>query len=181
MCQTTLKTVWCERYRTIQNLTQSSVSRDQSILPTETTKCQAADISTKYLSFSDYFHAKLKDRLYQYLFLPRFQLQHESLCTNNSESVNHVFKRAIDWKPQRRLPELIPTLHSLVKLQYADLKPSLVGQGNFQLHDNFLKNLLTHQCWHAKSEEQKKRLHQTNERLRQKITTEYRHRYSNLS
>jgi hypothetical protein len=30
-----------------------------------------------------------------------------------------------------------------VKLQYADLKHSLFGQANFQLHDNFLKHLLT--------------------------------------
>ena len=122
-------------------------------------ECKAADISTKYPSFRDYFHTKLKDRLYQYMFLPRFQLQHESLWTNNNcESVNHMFKRTIDWKPQR-LPELIRTLHSLVKLQYADLKRSLFGQANFKLHDNFLKHLLTHQCWHAKSEEQKERLY----------------------
>jgi hypothetical protein len=115
-------------------------------------ECKAADISIKYPSFRDYFHTKLKDRLYQYVFLPRFQLQHESLWANNNcESVNLMFKRAIDWKPQR-LPELIRTLHSLVKLQYADLKRSLCGQGNFQLLDSFLKHLLTHQCWHAKSE-----------------------------
>ena len=57
-------------------------------------ECKAADISTKYPSFSGYFHTKLKDRLYQYVFLPRFQLQHESLWTNNNcESVNHVFKK----------------------------------------------------------------------------------------
>jgi hypothetical protein len=67
-------------------------------------------------------------------------------------------QKAIDWKPQR-LPELIRTLHSLVKLQHADLNRSRFGQGNFQLHDNFLKHLLTHQCWHAKSEEQKERLY----------------------
>lgn len=145
-------------------------------------ECRATDISTKYPSFSDYFHTKLKDRLYQDVFLPRFQLQHESLWTNNNcKSINHMFKRAIDWKPQR-LPELIRTLHSLVKLKYADLQRSLFGQGNFQLHDNFLKHLLTHQCWQCQVRRtERKTIHQTNERLRQKITTEYRHRNSNLS
>ena len=37
-------------------------------------ECKAADISTKYPSFSGYFHTQLKDRLYQYVFFTKISV-----------------------------------------------------------------------------------------------------------
>jgi hypothetical protein len=54
-----------------------------------------------------------------------------SLTNNNRESMNHRFKLATDWKPQH-LPELINTIHGIVKVHFADLQRALYGMGNFQ-------------------------------------------------
>jgi hypothetical protein len=50
---------------------------------------------------------------------------------NNCESMNHRFKISTDWKPQR-LPELVNTIHAIVRLHFADLKRALFGQGNYE-------------------------------------------------
>jgi hypothetical protein len=52
---------------------------------------------------------------------PKKQLQHERLWTNNCESMNHVFKRAVDWKPQPLL-ELVRSLNDVVRMHFIDLK-----------------------------------------------------------
>jgi len=57
--------------------------------------------------FSHYFNQRLKDRLREHVTIPRIQLKHDRLWTNNNcESINHVFKKVIDWKPEP-LPQLI--------------------------------------------------------------------------
>jgi hypothetical protein len=35
--------------------------------------------------------------------------------------MNHVFKRAVDWKPQP-LPELVRSLNDVVRMHFIDLK-----------------------------------------------------------
>jgi hypothetical protein len=45
-----------------------------------------------------------------------------------NESMNHRFKISTDWKLQR-LPELVNTIHDIVRLHFADLKRALFGQG----------------------------------------------------
>ena len=47
--------------------------------------------------FARYFDSRLKNRLLEHVNEPKKQLQHERLWTNNNcESMNHVFKRAVD-------------------------------------------------------------------------------------
>jgi hypothetical protein len=41
---------------------------------------------------------------------------------NNSKSVNHIFKRAIDWKPQTT-PDLVNKLHNCMRNQFLHLGP----------------------------------------------------------
>ena len=50
--------------------------------------------------------------------------------------MNHRFKISTDWKPQR-LPELVNTIHDIVRLHFADLKRALFGQGSYELECAF--------------------------------------------
>lgn len=51
--------------------------------------------------FAKYFDYRLNNRLLEHVIKPRKQLQHERLWNNNnSDSINHLFKRAVDCKPQ---------------------------------------------------------------------------------
>ena len=72
--------------------------------------------------FARYFDSRLKNRLleHEHVNKPKKQLQHERLWTNNNcESMNHVFKRAVDWKPQP-LPELVSSLNDVVRIHSID-------------------------------------------------------------
>jgi hypothetical protein len=50
--------------------------------------------------------------------------------------MNYRFKISTDWKPQR-LPELVNTIHDIVRLHFADLKRALLGQGSYELECAF--------------------------------------------
>ncbi|CAC5425787.1 unnamed protein product [Mytilus coruscus] len=121
---------------------------------------KATNISACYPNFNTYFQSRLKERLYEYVLKPRNQLQHVDLWTNNNcESINHVFRTAINWKPPS-LPELVKTLHELVKLEFADLRRALYSQGNYLLFGYFKRHQLLYQCWLTKTPDQKDRLFQ---------------------
>ena len=100
----------------------------------------------------------MKTRLYEFVTVPKQQLKHDRLWTsNNCEFINHVFKRAIDWKP-KPIPELIKILHEIVKVQFADMKRALYGTGNYELHGKYRKHLQSHQAWYSKTPEQQEGL-----------------------
>ena len=60
---------------------------------------------------------------------------------NNSESLNHALKRAIDWKSQPLL-ELVNIVKNLVDTQYKELLRSLVSMGQCRLSE-------THRQFHV--------------------------------
>ena len=70
---------------------------------------------------------------------------------NNSESINHVLKMAVDWKP-KRITDLVSHLHDVVHAQYADLQRALHGQGEFQLTSQFQSHAVTNTKWSSMSE-----------------------------
>lgn len=62
-------------------------------------------------------------------------LQHPCLClksamwtNNNTESMNHVLKQAVDWKSLKLVP-LIQKLHDLVENQYMEVNRTFYGAG----------------------------------------------------
>ena len=59
-------------------------------------------------------------------------------CNNNCESLNHVLKMRVDWRP-RDLLDLINNLEAVVRSQITDLKRSLRKKGNFRLQEQFKK------------------------------------------
>jgi hypothetical protein len=75
------------------------------------------------------------------------------------ESVNYVFKKAVDWTPQP-IPKLTTTLLNVVRIQHVSLKRSLYGTGNYELCGRYKRHSVSHQCWFSKTLEQRERLFQ---------------------
>ena len=71
---------------------------------------------------------------------------------NNCESVNHMLKLAIDWKPQQ-ITNLVHHLRTVVNTQYSDLKRSLCGQGEFYLAPQFAEHSVSYSRWTGMSGE----------------------------
>ena len=76
---------------------------------------------------------------------------------NSCESMNHILKLSCNWKALR-LPDLIEKIYQVVKLQYADVRRALHGQGNFELAPSRLKFKVSDMAWKSKTEEEKLKL-----------------------
>lgn len=112
------------------------------------------ELCSTFPSFADYFDGRLKDRLYDHVNQPHRRHIHDRLWTNNNcESMNHRFKIAVDWKPQQ-LPELLEQIYNVIRLHFADLKRSLIGNGNYELYGNFKSNKISQQVWYGNSKEE---------------------------
>ena len=77
---------------------------------------------------------------------PTFKNLKTYWTNNNSESMNHVIKQKIQWKPCN-LVELIENLHELVKQQYKEARRALVGYGKYELCTEFSQFKLTPSKW----------------------------------
>jgi len=73
---------------------------------------------------------------------------------NNAESMNHVLKQMVQWRPQK-LPELIANLRTLVEAQYTEADRALCGRGDFVLATSHAKHRLTVDAWQDMSAKQK--------------------------
>jgi hypothetical protein len=71
--------------------------------------------------------------------------------------MNHRFKISTDWKPQR-LPELVNTIHDIVRLHFADLKRALFGQGSYELECAFQHLYVPHTVWTSKTTTEKEKI-----------------------
>ena len=76
-------------------------------------------------------------------------------ANNNSESMNHVLKAAVDWK-SKGLPELVNILHQLAKDQEREVTKALYGAGGLQVIPTMKKFTLQPHEWDALSPEAKK-------------------------
>ena len=81
---------------------------------------------------------------------------HTQWTNNNCESMNHVLKIQVDWKP-KRVTDLIDHLQSVVHQQYLELQRSLAGLGDLQLTPGFNRHLTTQLRWNAMSTDVKQR------------------------
>ena len=122
-------------------------------------------MSIEYPEFLKYFQLHLQQHLRDYVNVPsKCQLNHDRLWTNNNcESINHVFKRAINWTP-KSIPELIKSLHNIVKVLFLDIKRSLYGTVNFELFSVYRKHPVSYQAWQSKTEPKRTSLPEVNER-----------------
>ena len=104
--------------------------------------------------FGAYFE-KILPTLRNYIFMPSKEGDVPPMWKNNScEAINHILKMVCQWKTLR-LPELVTRLHLVVKMQYADVRRALHGQGNFELTGSTSKYRVNDAVWVRKTEEEK--------------------------
>ena len=79
----------------------------------------------------------------------------EKLWTNNNaESINHVFKLAVNWKPQSTA-ELINKLNDCVDIQFHQLRGALHFSGDYMLIPRQEHYRIPDQLWRCKTSEEK--------------------------
>ena len=85
-----------------------------------------------YLRFETCFDKYLKDRLKQYVFEPcKEDSVRKNWTNNNAESINNIFKLAVDWKPQGAR-ELIEKIYSVTELHFLDYRSALHDDENYR-------------------------------------------------
>jgi len=65
---------------------------------------------------------------------------------NNCESINHVLKHSVQWRPQQ-LPALIAKISAVVDAQHIEADRALCGRGKFMLAPSHAKHRLTVDRW----------------------------------
>ena len=116
---------------------------------------------TTSTEFRHYFDKKLVPRLRDNVLQPQLRNTNIPLrwTNNNCESMNNVIKQVTNWKALK-LPTLSDKLHDIVKLQLADMRRALHGQGNFEVTYLAKKYVVTQAAWQSKSNNSKATLFQ---------------------
>jgi hypothetical protein len=107
--------------------------------------------------FINYFDHQLKDRLDSFVNIPRRknnEMSDKLWTNNNAESINHVFKVAVNWKPQST-PELINKIYDCVDIQILHLRRALHSSGDYVLAPIQEHYRIPERIWRCKSTEDK--------------------------
>ena len=130
----------------------SKLFGSNGLVAAEEFESMSGNLISENPEFARYFDSRLKNRLLEHVNKSPKQLQHERLWTNNNcESMNHVFKRAVDWKHQP-LPELVRSLNGVARIHFVDLRRAIYGTGNYQLFGRYKRHSVSQQCWFSKTE-----------------------------
>ena len=116
-----------------------------------------ADEMKDQTQLCNYYQKLMKPRIQSFVTEPR-RINKEfgdNLWTNNnSESVNHIFKRAVDWKPQTT-PELVKKLYDCVRIQFVHLRGCLHGHCDYQLAPSHKHYYIPDPVWRCKEQNDK--------------------------
>ena len=108
--------------------------------------------------FTAYLQNRLIPLIKKYVFLPRQKNPTvRNWTNNNAESVNHILKLDLDWKP-RNLYELTNKLYETVKSQYVDIQRALYGRGNYVLFEQYKHHFVDPAVWEIKNEQEQNQL-----------------------
>jgi hypothetical protein len=132
---------------------------DTSVL-FEEKSTQVVDEMKDHPSLCNCFEKQMKPRIQSFVTAPRRnqrELSEQLWINNNSESVNHIFKRAIDWKPQTT-PDLVNKLHDCMRNQFLHLRGSLHGHGDYQLTPSQKHYYIPDQVWRCKDADEKEKV-----------------------
>jgi len=108
----------------------------------------AAEFQAVSATLADHFSKHIEPSLRQFVFEPRLSNQwvRRRWTNNGCESINHILKLAIDWRP-RRMPDLVDCLYKVVDMQMADLRRALHSHGNYTVAAAFSRFVLTIDQW----------------------------------
>ncbi|GFN97257.1 hypothetical protein PoB_002376300 [Plakobranchus ocellatus] len=76
---------------------------------------------------------------------------------NCCDSVNHILKPAVSWKSQK-LVDLIHKLHSVVQMQFKELRRALTDTGEFVMYPDFAKFKISCNVWLNLEQKQNKNI-----------------------
>ena len=97
----------------------------------------AIEFDVKLRAFSKYFRSHLTPLLRENVVQPIIEGKLSSLWTNNNaESLNHVLKQLVNWKPQP-LHQLVTIISKHRSAQYADIERAFIGRGDYRLTSKF--------------------------------------------
>ena len=136
--------------------TEGIVNADDTI-DFETKSVELKNKVQDHPQFINYFNHQLKDRLDSFVNVPsrNYNEMSDKLWTNNNaESINHVFKVAVNWTPQSP-PELINKLYDCVDIQVLHLHSALHSSRVYVLASNQEHYRIPEQIWRCKSTEDK--------------------------
>ncbi|GFR70921.1 hypothetical protein ElyMa_000339600 [Elysia marginata] len=71
---------------------------------------------------------------------------------NNWESMNHILKMKIGWRPQA-----IDSIRDIVKGHYTDVERAIMGRREYRLHEDFKEYFVQPAVWSTKTDEQRRR------------------------
>ena len=132
-------------------------------------KCEISDFIQQHTpSFTHYFN-NLAAMIKENIDISTHANIDMNWTNNNSESINHVLKQSINWKP-KPVTELVDEIHNLVKMQYREMDRAFLGLGNYVLAPEYSHYKITQSTWTNMTEKQRqshrdtfmkeKRLHQ---------------------
>jgi molybdopterin converting factor small subunit len=105
--------------------------------------------------FKLYWLRFMYDKLREYVFRPLCKgTVSRAWTNNNSESMNHKLKAAVDWQ-KNKFPELIQEIGSIMKNQVTHLKCALFGKGDFKLTTPMQNHFVNPTVWHGLSKTDK--------------------------
>ncbi|GFR99689.1 hypothetical protein ElyMa_004535000 [Elysia marginata] len=114
-------------------------------------------INDQNAAYLQHFTSRVLPILQQNLdtMLTRTEASHD-WTNNNCESMNHILKMKIDWRPQA-IPQLIDFIHEIVKGHYTDIERAIMGRGEYRLHEDFKEYFVQPAVWCTKTDEQRRR------------------------
>lgn len=112
----------------------------------------------KYPKFQVYWDRYMQTKIEKYVYEPLKTGELTKLWTNNnSESMNHKLKQAVDWK-QHKLPEAIGNIHNVAIEKLLDLRRALFGEGNFKLFGQSESHYIDPSDWRKKTYSEKENI-----------------------
>lgn len=118
----------------------------------EKIEVELSDISDK---FTKYYKKRLVGTLKLKVNDPqRRDMISKNWTNNNCESINHVLKQAVGWKPHP-LPDLVEVLRDLVNGQFRKLRGALLQSGDYRLSQTHKRFELTKTDWIKLTPDQK--------------------------
>jgi len=116
------------------------------------------DYEGVYPRFAAYMDKRLINTLRKHVTEPLMTQSNDDLWTNNNcESINHVLKLTIDWKPQL-LPLLIDGVRDVVSVRLNDLRAAMHGIGNYRLVPDYQRHFVPTTTWRTLDETDRTRL-----------------------
>ena len=119
-----------------------------------------------------HFDTRLKERINSFVNIPRRKNQdlNSKLWTNNNaESINNLFKVAVNWISQST-PDLIKKLYDCVDIQFLHLRGALHFTGDYALIGSQKHYRISDQLWRCKTQTEKDKIYQNflNDRKRKR-------------